>query len=71
MKFSHVRPDPYSGLKTGLFCFVYLLVIVVCLFWFLKHLKSLESVRQVSLKGFIIRGNLTLHMSQQYLYRGI
>ena len=30
-------------------------MLVVCLFLVLKHLKSLESVRQVSLKGFITK----------------
>ena len=44
MKFSQVRP-PYSGLRTGLLCFVFLLMLVVCLFvclfLVLKHLKSL------------------------------
>ena len=49
MKFSHVRPDPYSGLKTGLFCFVYLLVIVVCLLLVFKTLK----IARVSSTGFI------------------
>ena len=45
MKFSHVRPDPYSGLRTGLFCFVFPLMLV---FGF-KALK----IARVSWVGFI------------------
>ena len=71
MKFSHVRPDPYSGLKTGLYCFVFLLVIVVFLLLVFKTLKIARVSSTGFIEGFIIRGNLTLHMSQQYLYRGI
>ena len=49
MKFSQVRP-PYSGLRTGLLCFVFLLMLVVCLF--VSGFKTLKIAR-VSSAGFI------------------